>query len=127
MFGRRRNTEDIWKIFDEIFSQFDQQNGEWKTSTKVSDDGTTIITSRFWSNVGPKSNGSNLDKLKYELEKAIESEDFEKAVELRDKIKSLETNKKEIEELEADLKKSIENQDFEKSIEIRDKLKSLRK
>jgi protein-arginine kinase activator protein McsA len=56
----------------------------------------------------------------------IENEDFEKAVELRDQIKKLEINQKEINKLEEELKKSIEQQNFEKSIEIRDQLKKLK-
>jgi protein-arginine kinase activator protein McsA len=48
------------------------------------------------------------------------------AVKLRDQLKKIESNKKEIEELELDLKKSIQEQNFEKSIEIRDLLKKLK-
>ncbi len=126
MFGNRRNTNDLFKIFDEIFSQFEQPNGEWKTNTRISEDGSTMITTRYWSNSNttPKT---DFDKLKSQLEVAIENEDFEKAVELRDKIKTLETSRKEIEELELELKKSIEEQNFEKSIKLRDKIKSLKK
>jgi protein-arginine kinase activator protein McsA len=61
------------------------------------------------------------------LEIAIENEDFEMAVDLRDKIKNLKSNQKQIEQLEQELKQSINNQDFEKSIELRDKLKELKK
>jgi protein-arginine kinase activator protein McsA len=64
--------------------------------------------------------------LKQQLETAIENEDFELAVKLRDQIKSLEVNQKEIQKLEMELKKSIEEQNFEKSIEIRDQLKKLK-
>ena len=125
MFGNRKNPTDLFKIFDEIFSQFEQPNGEWKTNTRISEDGSTIITSRYWSNSNstPKT---DLDKLKSQLEVAIENEDFEKAVELRDQIKKLESNQKEIDKLEEELKKSIEEQNFEKSIEIRDQLKKLK-
>lgn len=126
MFGRRKNIDDLWKIFDEMFSQLDQQNGEWKTNTKILDDGSMIVSS-YWTNNQNQSPKSDLDNLKYQLNKAIETEDFEKAVELRDKIKNLETNQKEIEKLEMELKKSIQEQDFEKSITLRDKLKSLKK
>jgi protein-arginine kinase activator protein McsA len=85
-----------------------------------------MITTRYCSSsdTTPKT---DLDKLKLQLEVAIENEDFEKAVELRDKIKTLETSRKEIEVLELELKKSIEEQNFEKSIKLRDKIKSLKK
>ena len=69
---------------------------------------------------------SKEEYLKIKLERAIEKEDFEEAVRLRDQIKNLGTNKEQIEKLEAELKKSIEEQNFELSIELRDKLKKLR-
>jgi protein-arginine kinase activator protein McsA len=70
---------------------------------------------------------SGLTSLQKQLEIAIENEDFEMAVELRDKIKKFETNQKQIEELEQELKQSIKDLNFEKSIELRDKLKELKK
>jgi protein-arginine kinase activator protein McsA len=61
------------------------------------------------------------------LQKAIDEQEFEMAVELRDRIKSLEENKDKIAALENDLKEAINKQDFEKAIEIRDGLKKLKK
>jgi protein-arginine kinase activator protein McsA len=98
-------------------------NGEWKTQTKVSEDGTMKITTYYYDNSKTNPTSKNL---KQQLEIAIENEDFEKAVELRDQIKKLESNQKEIDKLEEELKKSIEEQNFEKSIEIRDQLKKLK-
>lgn len=130
MFRRRRNMNDTWsdlfRTFDEMFEQFDSTNGEWKTKTKVSEDGTTMITTYYYGAKDNKEFGSGVEGLKHQLEVAIENEEFEKAVELRDKIKNLESNQKEIEKLELELKQSIKDQNFEKSIEIRDQLKKLR-
>jgi protein-arginine kinase activator protein McsA len=123
MFGNRRSYNDIFRAFDEMFTQLTPNNGEWKTQTKVSDDGTTKITTYYYDNA--KSNPTSKN-LKQQLEIAIENEDFEKAVELRDQIKKLDTNQKEVDKLENELKKSIEEQNFEKSIEIRDQLKKLK-
>jgi protein-arginine kinase activator protein McsA len=123
MFGNRRSYNDIFRAFDEMFTQLTPSNGEWKTQTKVSDDGTTKITTYYYDNT--KSNPTSKN-LKQQLEIAIENEDFEKAVELRDQIKKLDTNQKEVEKLENELRKSIEEQNFEKSIEIRDQLKKLK-
>ena len=50
----------------------------------------------------------------------------EKAVELRDKIKSLEKNKEKISELEKKLSECVEKQDYEKAIEYRDKINALK-
>ena len=124
MFGNRRSYNDIFRAFDEMFTQLTPSNGEWKTQTKVSEDGTMKITTYYYDNAKTNPTSKNL---KQQLEIAIENEDFEKAVELRDKIKTLETSRKEIEVLELELKKSIEEQNFEKSIKLRDKIKSLKK
>ena len=123
MFGNRRSYNDIFRAFDEMFNQLTPSNGEWKTQTKVSDDGTMKITTYYYDNDKTNPTSKNL---KQQLEIAIENEDFEKAVELRDQIKKLESNQKEIDKLEEELKKSIEQQNFEKSIEIRDQIKKLK-
>ena len=125
MFGNRRSYNDIFRAFDEMFTQLtpSTSNGEWKTQTKVSEDGTMKITTYYYDNAKTNPTSKNL---KQQLEIAIENEDFEKAVELRDQIKKLESNQKEIDKLEEELKKSIEDQNFEKSIEIRDQLKKLK-
>ena len=124
MFNNKKNFNDILREFDNMFSQFDSQLGEWKSQTKVSEDGTMKVTTYYRSNEPKKTKDGY--GLKRQLEMAIESEDFEKAVEIRDQIKKLESNQKVIDELELDLKQSIKDQDFEKSIQLRDKLKNLR-
>jgi protein-arginine kinase activator protein McsA len=106
-----------------MFTQLTPNNGEWKTQTKVSEDGTMKITTYYYDNAKTNPTSKNL---KQQLEIAIENEDFEKAVELRDQLKKLDTNQKEVDKLEEELKKSIEEQNFEKSIEIRDQLKKLK-
>lgn len=124
MFGNRRSYNDLFRLFDEMMEQFNSTNGEWKTQTKVSDDGTYRITSYYYgSGSDEKSETRSLHK---QLEDAIENEDFEKAVELRDQIKKMESNQKEIEKLELELKQSIKDQNFERSIELRDQLKMLK-
>jgi len=123
MFGNRRSNNNIFRAFDEMLTQLTPSNGEWKTQTKVSDDGTMKITTYYYDNAKTNPTSKNL---KQQLEIAIENEDFEKAVELRDQIKKLDTNQKEVGKLEEELKKSIEEQNFEKSIEIRDQLKKLK-
>lgn len=128
MFGNEKNFNDFFRAFDEMFAQFDYHLGEWKSQTRVSDDGTTRITTYYrGSEPFDMKKPSGVKSLEKQLEIAIENEDFEMAVELRDKIKKLETNQKQIEELEKELKQSIKDQNFEKSIELRDKLKELKK
>lgn len=126
MFGNKRNYNDIFRAFDEMFSHFDSPKGEWKSQSRVSDDGTIKVTTYFRGGDSPKSNGG-LQSLKSQLERAIENEDFESAVKLRDQIKNFELNQETIEKLELELKQSIEDQEFEMSIELRDQIKNLKK
>jgi len=125
MFGNEKNFNDILRAFDDMFAQFDSRLGEWKSQTKVSEDGTMKVTTYYRSNEPRKSKDNT--NLKYQLELAIENEDFEKAVEIRDQIKKLESNQEAINKLEEELKQSIKEHNFERSIEIRDELKGLRK
>jgi protein-arginine kinase activator protein McsA len=69
---------------------------------------------------------SKEEYLNIKLERAIEMEDFEEAIKLREQIKNLATNQEEIKKLELELKESIKEQNFERSIEIRDQLRKLK-
>ena len=124
MFGNKRNYNDIFRAFDEMFSQFDLTQNEWKSKSRVSDDGTIKVTTYYRGDSSKSEEG--IDRLKYQLNMAIENEDFETAVKLRDQIKNFESNQETIDKLELELKKSIEEQNFEKSIELRDQLKNLK-
>ena len=143
MFRRRKNLNDIFGDFDAIFSQFDSMFGglpngaksekgtddlgDWTEETYTSPDGKISITSFIRTNSSHGTNKpSGLNALKAKLKIAIDEENFEEAVKLRDEIKNYETNQDEIKKLELELKKSIEEQNFEKSIEIRDQLKKLK-
>lgn len=139
MFRRRRNLNDIFGDFDSMFSQFESmfggmpnnsesesgtdELGDWTKETYTSPDGRIFITN-FVRN--GSSNKSGVDSLKKRLQLAIEEENFEEAVKLRDQIKNYESNQDSINKLELELKKSIEEQNFEKSIEIRDQIKKLK-
>jgi len=125
MFGNRKNFNDILRMFDDMSSQLDSsQLGQWKSETRVSEDGTIKVTSFYRSSEPKTSKGSN--GLKRQLELAIENEDFEKAVEIRDQIRKMETNQETISKLEEELKQTINDHNFERSIEIRDELKKLK-
>ena len=133
MFNRRRfnfNIDDLMARYDKMMEDFNKQ--DWEAKTFESPDGSYKYTSYVkvfdLSDFG-NDNPKQMDKeefLKIKLERAIEMEDFEQAVKLRDQIKNLGTNQEEIEKLELELKESIKEQNFEKSIEIRDQLKKLK-
>lgn len=112
--------------FDKIFNDFEKMflNGNGRRKTFRSNDGSFYITT-LYSNYEPTTE-DKINSLKYELEKMIELQEFEKAVELRDRIKKLESNKDEIEKLNSDLLESIKTQDFENCVKLRDKIKSLK-
>ena len=113
--------------FNNLFNEFEkmmssQLNGRKKTFR--TNDGIVHITT-FYGN-DKTSSEDNISELKYELERLVESQEFEKAVELRDKIKKLEINKESIEKLNLELSESIKSQDFERCINLRDKIRSLK-
>ena len=133
MFHRRKfnfNIDDLMARYDKMMEDFNKQ--DWETNTFESPDGNykyTRYVKVFDLSDLDKYNSKEMDKeeyLKIKLNRAIEMEDFEEAVKLRDQIKNLGTNQEEIEKLELELKQSIEEQNFEKSIEIRDQLRKLK-
>jgi protein-arginine kinase activator protein McsA len=105
---------------------------DWSEKSYESPDGSYKVTSYYkvfdlndFDNDNSKEMGQE-EYLKIKLQRAIETEDFESAVKLRDQINNLGTNKEIIEKVEIELKTSIEEQNFEKAIELRDQLKKLR-
>lgn len=144
IFGRRKNNlNDIFREFDEMYSQFDSifgglsnkseiekgsdEFGNWSKETFMSDDGAIQVTSFIRTGNSPSySRGSTLSKLKQELKTAVENENFEDAVKIRDQIKKHESNQEAISKLENELKQVIKNHNFERAIEIRDELKKLK-
>ena len=132
MFGRRRNLnfDELMAHYEKMMESFPKKN--WSEESYESPDGSYKVKS--YLKVFDASDFSKIfdtkiseeEDLKMKLNKAIEDENFEEAVKLRDKLKSLEVNQKEIEKLELELKEVIKTQNFEKAIEIRDELKKLK-
>ena len=140
---------NFFKIFDTTFSDFfenwdfthkkmfangktkvesgNDELGQWTQTSYKSDDGSITYTSFVRTNSYPPVNSkkSKLTELKEELKSLIEKQDFEKAAEIRDRIKLIEKNSETINELRAQLKKHVESEEFEKAAEVRDKLKTL--
>jgi excinuclease UvrABC helicase subunit UvrB len=132
MFGRRRNLnfDELMAHYEKMMESFPKKN--WSEESYESPDGSYKVKS--YLKVFDASDFSKIfdtkiseeEDLKMKLNKAIENENFEEAVKLRDRLKSLEVNQKEIEKLELELKEVIKTQNFEKAIEIRDELKKLK-
>ena len=110
-------------------SGIDAKDGEWTKTTYTSEDGTTHIvtmTKGFGGNKPSYDKSDNIEYLRSQLSSAIESQNFEKAVEIRDRINELKNTENKIVELESELSNSIKEQNFEKCIELRDKIKKLK-
>ena len=155
MFGRGDSFDDLFNELNNMFGRNNpfggrfgihgknnvetgkDTNGEWNKETFTSDDGKIVITSfvrssgfdddmmtnMFKSN---KKQEVSTDRLKYELQRSIENEDYELAIAIRDKMKKLENSEEEIEKLENELKQVISDHNFERAIEIREELKKLK-
>lgn len=141
MFGKNFND------FNELFNSFDRlfgtqpiigkiktengsdNSGDWKKEIFTSNDGmftVTNFTRVYGKDLNPSKQISEIDLLKSNLDLAVKNEEFEKAIELRDKIKNLETNSKNIKELEEKLNLAIKSEDFEQAINLRDEIKKLK-
>jgi len=145
MFGKRKNFNDFMREFDSMFESMDSmfgfqpkmifgktktetgndENGDWTKQTFTSEDGSTTITNFVRTNgYETKTKTQSLQSL---LEKAVEEQNYEEAVRLRDEIKKMEKNKSKIESLKNELSKHVKEQNYEKAIEIRDEIKKLEK
>lgn len=127
--------------FDSLYNQFGivgkiktengkDSSGDFTKQTFTSNDGTVKIVSVVRASGKSKSENTDLltkiGDLKKYLENLVDKQEFEKACEVRDKIKLLEENIQKIEDLEKALEKAIKEQEFEKAIEIRDQLKDIK-
>lgn len=98
-------------------------NGEWVRTTFTSPEGSLTYS---YLTRQPKQKDNELQSLKNKLELSVKNQDFEMAVELRDKIKKIEENKEELSKLEKELSECVKNQDYESAIKLRDKIKELK-
>lgn len=101
------------------------KNGEWQRQTTTSKDGSIRIVTFSRTN-STKSKIRNIEEIKKEMEICVESQNFERAAELRDLIKSMESNEDSKKKLNKELEIAIKEQNFERAIEIRDQLKGLK-
>lgn len=156
MFGRGDSFDDLFNELNNMFGgrsnpfggrfgvhgknnveKGKDENGEWNKETFTSDDGKIVITSfvrtsgfdddmitNMFKNKKQKEGG--VEGLKKELQRAIEAEDYELAIAIRDKIKQRENSQESIDKLEAELKQVIGDHNFERAIEIREELKKLK-
>jgi excinuclease UvrABC helicase subunit UvrB len=68
---------------------------------------------------------TELSKLNSDLNKAVETQNFEEAVRLRDLINDYEKNSEKINDLKSKLDEAISTQNFEEAIKLRDSIKKI--
>jgi len=147
LFGRnRKSLKEMMSELDEMIGSLNQEfssishdeseikegsneNGEWKTETYTSPNGMFryVITTTYGTpNKKSPKETDEISLLKKEIENYVENQEFEKAAEVRDKIKKLEKNKDEVKKLQTELDEVISKQDFESAIKLRDKINKMK-
>jgi len=145
LFGKRKSLKEIMNELDEMIGSFNHEfssitdeepqsnegsdkNGGWKTETYTSPNGMFryVITTNGTPNKKSPEETDEISLLKKELQDCVERQEFERAVEVRDKIKNFEKNQDEIKNLQTKLDDAISNQDFESAIKLRDKLNKIK-
>lgn len=95
--------------------------GDWNQTTFKTNDGRVKVI--YLKRNSTNTDGTQLSKLQVELNKAIETQDFESAVKLRDQINELKRTQNIVKDLEGELREMIRTQNFERAIELRDEIK----
>ena len=146
LFGKRKSLKEMMNELDEMIGSFNHEfssitneepqsnkgsdeNGEWKTETYTSPNGMFryVITTTYGTpNKKSPKETDEISLLKKEIENYVENQEFEKAAEVRDKIKKLEKNKDEVKKLQTELDEVISKQDFESAIKLRDKINKMK-
>ena len=101
--------------------------GEWVKTTYESPNGSYSSVNFVRVGNTTKKTNSKTTELQKQLSKAVEEQNYEEAVKLRDKIRKIEGHKEKIELLKSELDLAVKNQDYEKAIELRDEIKKLEK
>lgn len=113
-------NEDGSKWYKTTFSSND---GSYTYSTFVSNhDLENYSYSNSTKDVKNEVEVTELTKLNNQLNTAVETQNFEEAVKLRDLIKVYEKNSEKINELKTKLETAISTQNFEEAIKLRDSI-----
>lgn len=122
--------DDFEKLFNSNLNGSKTEKGEdemgsWEKQSYSSEDGSYNVVTFYRTFGTPKQKQNSIESLKKELESCVENQEFEKAAELRDKIKNIENNNIKKNQLKDELDKAVKIQDFERAIQLRDELKKL--
>lgn len=78
--------------FNKTIEESETKTHSIKTETWESEDGSQFYKK---TTMNLKSSSNDVEKLKIDMEKAIQKEDFESAAKIRDKIKSIKNSNKQ--------------------------------
>ncbi len=113
-------NEDGTKWFKTTFTSHD---GSYSTSSYV----TTTKFDNNWTSTSTNNveSTSELHQLKNSLNKAVDNQNFEEAVKLRDLIQNYEKDSEKLNKLKFKLEEAISTQNYEEAIQLRDSIKKL--
>jgi protein-arginine kinase activator protein McsA len=97
------------------------ESGDWVKQSYTSKDGSYQITTFYRTS---KKSNVEVQDLQKQLDECVKRQEFEKAAELRDKIKGLNEKSKNIQNLQKKLDEAIQNQEFELAAQLRDEIKA---
>ncbi len=132
------NLDSLFSEFDSLLSPMikgstktekgEDENGNWVKQTFTSNDGRYQSTTIYRTNKSKAlaKEPTKLDQLRHELQEHVETQNYEKAAEIRDEIKLLQEHNEKINEMQQELDKAVKEQNFELAIELRDKLKEMK-
>jgi hypothetical protein len=101
---------------------------DWLTKNEWS----SFFPTNEWPTYSPKrktttpTTNSPVTELKISLNKAINTQNYEEAIRLRDEIRDYEKNNSQINDLTTLLNKAIDSQNYEDAIKYRDKINKLK-
>lgn len=113
-------NEDGSKWYKTTFTSHD---GSYTTTSYVSS--TNFSTDWFSNSTNKFTKNSELTNLKNALTEAVEKQNYEEAVKLRDLIKNHEKDSEKLIELKDRLKYAVEKQNYEEAIQLRDSIKKI--
>jgi excinuclease UvrABC helicase subunit UvrB len=112
-----------------------EDGSKWYRTTFTSNDGsytsTNYVSSTSYNNywyptaTNTPTSTDELSTLKNSLNKAIDSQNFEEAVRLRDLIKEYEKNSEKVSDLKYKLEQAVSSQNYEEAIKLRDSIKKI--
>lgn len=133
IFGNQEWFKNLWETTQNFNKQLNIESGEdsegsWEKRSWTSPDGS--ISYHSYSRLsGPGYNvvkKSEIPALKAKLQEALNVEDYDTAIKLRDEIANLEKHSEDLKKLEGDKKAAVLSGDYETARKIKSKIDKLK-